>query len=143
MAESIWQQLDRMMAEYKRTKALVRAVRGGRFRGRKPNGQWWVRFGTGRAAVDLLADTPEELVRRAAVHRCGECGHKTQGHRLKAKDEVTCPGVSCTCEATQADIVAKQGTTAWIAERAGLTERELFRGVRGPSKDLSHAEATS
>ncbi|NPC76435.1 hypothetical protein HPP05_42630 [Corallococcus exiguus] len=133
MAESIWQQLDRMMAEYAKVKSLLRAVRGGRFRGRKPNGKWWVRFGTGRAAVDLVTDTPEELVRQAAAHRCGECGHKTLGHRLRTKDEVSCPGVSCTCKATQAEIIAKQSTTAWIAERAGLSKRELFRGVRGPS----------
>ncbi|AFE05596.1 hypothetical protein COCOR_04047 [Corallococcus coralloides DSM 2259] len=141
MAESIWHQLDRMVAEYLKVKTLLRAVRGGRFRGRKPNGKWWVRFGSGRMAVDLLADSPEELVRRAAVYRCGECGHKTQGHRLKAKDEVFCPGVTCTCEATQAQIIAKQSTTAWIAERAGMTERELFRGVRGPEVQTEDARA--
>ncbi|RKH13502.1 hypothetical protein D7X74_21805 [Corallococcus sp. CA047B] len=140
MGESVWDIIDRYKAEYDKVKRLLRAVRGGRFRGRKPNGKWWVRFGSGRATLDLLADTPEELVRQAAVFRCGDCGHKTTGHRRKSKEEASCVGVSCTCKATQAEIIAKQSTTAWIAERAGLTERELFRGVRGPTSIVSSVE---
>ncbi|MBJ6762781.1 hypothetical protein JGU66_18615 [Myxococcaceae bacterium JPH2] len=130
MAEAVWDYIDRHVAEFRRVQLLVRAVRGGRFKGCKPNGSWWVRFGTGRNVRNVVTPTPMELVLQVAVLRCGTCGHKTSGHKEAERDEGTC-STRCDCARSRADIARHQSTAAWIAAQAGLTESEVFRGIRG------------
>ena len=164
MAESIWQQLDRMKAEHDKTKLLVRAVRGGRFRGRKPNGDWFVSSGG-----EVAKPTPVELVLAVAVLKCATCGHELSEHsereldeeELKGKrhkDRKRCAGGSrdepCGCVRTEEEIRAKQTDREWIAQRLASVMRErdlpgsekvsastVFDGLRGPSTETEGSHA--
>jgi len=142
--------MERLKAEMKKVRALIVAVRGGRFRGRKPNGDWWVTispkedvdgqgFLRGRRARDIRVSNPVELIQQVAVARCYSCGCDTDMHGVREPTEEEakrlpdmkrCDGeriprgesstVSCVCTKTPEEIRKKQSDPAWIAERYAL-----------------------
>lgn len=150
--------IKRLNQEMKRMRMLLQAVRGGRFRGRKPNGDWWVTITPkldpegnlmrGRESRDLRASSPVELVLLAAVARCFVCGCDTDAHsqreptELEAqrlKDTKRCEGqrlrgvdvVQCSCARTPQEIRKKQSDREWLAERlAELMRRREMEGHR-------------
>ncbi|RKH01484.1 hypothetical protein D7X74_37835 [Corallococcus sp. CA047B] len=153
-----------MQAEHDKTKLLVRAVRGGRFKGRKPNGDWF-------AASDgeVVKPTPVDLVLAVAALKCFTCGHEIEEHSVRElseeeqkgkrnKDKKRCDGGSaaepCSCVKTPDEIRAKQTDREWIAQRLASVMRErdlpgadrvcaatVFDGLRGPAVETEGSHA--
>lgn len=168
MSESVWKQLDRMQAEHDKTKLLVRAVKGGRFRGRKPNGDWHVRIGGEVGGTDVVRPTPVELVLAVAAERCWRCGHEISDHSERELDEEELKGKRhkekkrcgggtkaepCECHLTPEEIREKQTSREAIAQRLSSLMRQkrstedaardvtadtVFAGLRGPTEGERH-----
>ncbi|WP_426730196.1 hypothetical protein [Myxococcus faecalis] len=156
--DTVWSQLDKLQAEHDRTKLLVRAVKGGRFRGRKPNGDWHARFGGEHDGEDIIEKTPIALVLVVAVLRCNRCGHLAHEHGRRGmedeekkgkrhQEKKRCDGVKprrsftgfeleeeppCSCHLTPEEIRAKQTDREWIAGRLAAVMRE--REMEGHSR---------
>ncbi|UAW08017.1 hypothetical protein [Myxococcus phage Mx4 ts27htf-1hrm-1] len=148
MASSIWQQIDQLKAEHDKTKLLVRAVKGGRFRGRKPNGDWHVRIGGDVGGTDVVRPTPVELVLAVAAERCWRCGHELSDHSMRElegeelkgkrhKEKKRCCGVTkkpgfvladeeepCGCHLTPEEIRERQTSREAIAQRLASLMRQ-------------------
>lgn len=157
--ESPFQFMERLQAEVKRTKEIIQAVRGGRFQGRKPNGNWWLIFKHGIDEHEIVAPDPIALVLKAAVLRCGSCKHATADHAKREleedekkfkphKEKLRCEGealdgTKCSCTKTPEEIQKTQGSVEWITaklqrryqERSKAPEHvdttTVFRGMRG------------
>lgn len=157
---SVWCQLDSMQAEHDKTKLLVRAVNGGRFKGRKPNGDWHARIGGDFGGEDFIAKTPIDLVLAVAVARCYRCDHPLEEHSKREledsekkgkrhQDKKRCDGVAkkraddgtleevpCACHLTPDEVRAKQTDREWIAGRLAAVMREKeMEGHSRVSKD--------
>lgn len=144
--ESAFSYLDRLAAEEKRVKLAIQAVRGGSYKGRKPNGSWWLIFRTTRRLGaeeppdEIVEPTPVALIQRAATLRCVSCGCPTDFHatrdldvearRFKRhKDRARCSGTkldgtTCPCTRLPEEIRVKQGNAEWIARRLAAKMRE-------------------
>lgn len=146
--ESAFSYLDRLAAEEKRVRLAIQAVRGGSYKGRKPNGSWYLTFRTTRrlgvedSPDEVVEPTPVALIQRAATLRCASCGCPTDYHGTREldaeeakgkrrKDRKRCSGTkldgtACPCAKLPEEIRAAQGSPEWIAKRlaAKMMERE-------------------
>ncbi|GEL75176.1 hypothetical protein [Myxococcus virescens] len=96
MAESVWKQIDRLLMEHQSTREMVNARKGWRFRGRKPNGDWFARNGRGTKAVEVRAPTSRGLLLAIGDATCEGCGHV-----VTRRTQMGCGTRGCKCATCQ------------------------------------------
>lgn len=100
---NVWGQIDALKVEHEETNAL----KGWRFKGRKPNGDWVARHGTGKGAIVVRAPKAAGLLAAVDAMHCPECRHFVS----KRVPEVGCRGfrtengkkTRCGCETCKAN----------------------------------------